>query len=73
MKYVEFRDAIRGALVKTPAGLTWTELRDHLGLPYERPCPEWVARLEREAGLSRAKGAGRAHVWRVGATRKRRR
>ena len=65
MRYVEFRDAIRGELTNAPSGMTWVELRDRLGLPYERPCPEWVARLEREVGLSRAKGQGRAHVWRV--------
>ena len=63
MRYVEFRDAIRGELKRHRPGRTWKELRDRLALPYARPCPTWVARLEQEIGLRRAPGAGRAHVW----------
>jgi hypothetical protein len=66
MRYVEFRDAIAAALRGRAAGMTWAELRHALGLPYERACPEWMARLEREVGLRRVKGAGRALVWTVG-------
>ena len=65
MRYVEFRDAIQKELQQTPEGRTWVELRDHLALPYERNCPEWTARLEREIGLVRAKGEGRAFVWKL--------
>jgi len=53
MKYTEFRDAIMNELAKNPSGLTWTELRDRLSLPYSRPCPTWVSRLEIEIGLNR--------------------
>jgi hypothetical protein len=66
MRYTEFRDTIDGELRRTPAGLTWAELRDRLGLPYDRPCPSWTKRLEQEIGLTRTKGTGRALVWKTG-------
>lgn len=65
MRYVEFRDAVRAALRRNPAGLTWMELKQRLELPYDHPCPSWVKRLEEEVGLSRVKGTGRAYVWTV--------
>jgi hypothetical protein len=65
MTYLEFRDTIRAELGRNPAGLTWAELRDRLALPYDRPCPSWVERMEQEIGLSRRPGTGRAHVWKV--------
>lgn len=65
MRYAEFKDEIRAELQRTPDGLTWAELRDRLDLPYERPCPTWVKRMEAEIGLRRAKGAGRAYLWRL--------
>jgi hypothetical protein len=65
MRYTEFRDAIRDELRQTRSGLTWLQLRDRLGLPYEVPCPEWTRRLEEEIGLVRARGEGRAYVWSV--------
>jgi hypothetical protein len=67
MRYAEFRDAIRAALRRNRTGLTWPQLRDRLGLPYDRPCPEWTKRLEREIGLRRVKGPDRALCWRVNA------
>jgi hypothetical protein len=48
--------------------LTWAQLRDRLKLPYDRPCPAWTARLEKEIGLMRGRdgnGGGRSFVWRV--------
>ena len=65
MRYVDLRDIIRKELRKNPAGLTWAELKERLDLPYERPCPTWVEYMEREIGLSRVKGSGRAYVWKV--------
>jgi len=65
MRYTDFRDQIRRRLRRKPAGSTWAELRDDLGLPYVRPCPSWTARLEQEIGLTRTKGRGRALVWKV--------
>jgi hypothetical protein len=65
MRYVEFRNAIEEELRQNPDGLTWAELKERLKLPYERPCPTWIRRMEEEAGLSRARGAGRAYVWKI--------
>lgn len=62
MKYVEFRTEIRNELIDNPDGLTWVELRDGLGLPYERPCPTWVKQLKEDIGLMRSKGEKRAYV-----------
>lgn len=63
MHYVEFKAAIQQHLKRSRQGATWVELRDKLGLPYDRPCPEWTRRLEEDIGLVRRKGAGRALVW----------
>ena len=65
MRYVEFRDRIQKKLQRNPSGLTWTELRDQLDLPYDRPCAAWIKRLEEEIALSRARGTGRAYVWKI--------
>lgn len=65
MRYVDFRTVIRDELLQNPAGLTWKELKERLDLPYDRPCPTWVKRLEQEAGVSRARGSGRAYVWQI--------
>jgi hypothetical protein len=65
MTYVEFKQSIGSKLRKNSRGLTWNQLKTALDLPYERPCHEWVRRLEKEIGLVRRKGAGRAFVWQV--------
>jgi hypothetical protein len=65
MRYVDFRDIIQKELRKNPTGLTWAELKERLDLPYDRPCPNWVECMEREIGLLRVKGSGRAYVWKV--------
>jgi hypothetical protein len=67
MHYAEFRDAVRSALRRSPAGLTWAQLQVRLRLPYDRPCPEWTRQLEREIGLDRVKGDGRALLWKLDA------
>jgi hypothetical protein len=65
MRYTDFRDSIHTELRRTSAGLTWGQLQQRLDLPYVRPCPEWTQRLEREIGLNRVKGQGRALVWKI--------
>ncbi len=65
MTYQTFRDTVRSALTEHPGGLTWAQLRDHYGLPYDRACPTWTRQLEEEIGLRREKGEGRALVWRL--------
>ncbi len=66
MTYLEFRDRVRTGLGHHPGGLTWKELKAGQQLPYERPCPAWTVRLEREIGLRRQKRRGRALVWELG-------
>ena len=63
MRYLEFQNTIQRHLTKHRGGATWVELRDALSLPYQRPCPEWTRRLEKDIGLVRRKGAGRSLVW----------
>lgn len=65
MKYTEFRDSIRKVLEGSLTGMTWKELKQSLDLPYERPCPQWVGRLEREIGLVRREKKANALIWRV--------
>jgi hypothetical protein len=67
MRYEEFRSAIQQELGVERDGLTWVELRERCGLPYERPCPTWTKRLEDEIGLTRRKisGAGPAFIWKA--------
>jgi hypothetical protein len=65
MTYAEFRDTIGTALQKKSSGATWHELRAAHDLPYERPCPEWTRRLEKEIGLVRRKGDSRALIWSI--------
>ncbi len=65
MKYSEFRDAVRDFLFLNADGATWKELQDALDLPWDRPCPEWVKRLETDIGLRRKEKRGRALLWRL--------
>ncbi len=65
MTYVLFKNLIQTDLRKRSKGKTWKELKSDLALPYERPCPEWTKKLEREIGLRRDKGQGRELVWRI--------
>ena len=65
MRYTEFRDVVRGELTRRKGGLTWRELKERLDLPYAKPCPTWVRRMEIETGLRRNPGPGRAYVWTI--------
>jgi hypothetical protein len=60
---IEFREAVRVTLHQALEGLTWRELKRAAALPYERPCPTWVKRLEADIGLQRVKGPTRALRW----------
>ena len=65
MRYIEFRDTIGKELRRVPSGLTWAALKSRLKLPYRIPCPEWVKQMEKEIGLLRERGSGRAFIWKV--------
>jgi hypothetical protein len=68
MTYLEFKTSIQHHLEKHSTGATWAELRDRLDLPYDRPCPEWTRRLEKDIGLLRQKGSGRSLCWTLHST-----
>ena len=57
--------AHRTGACEHPKGFTWVELKDRLDLPYDRPCPTWIQRMEGEIGLTRVRESGRAYVWKV--------
>ena len=65
MTYAAFRDSIHEELKSRKEGKTWKELRQSLKLPYDRPCPNWVVRLEKEIGLVRKDRIGNALIWRI--------
>ena len=65
MEYTEFRDTVYIGLKQHPSGLTWQELKTSLDLPYQRPCPEWVKRLEVDLDLKRNEKKGNALIWRL--------
>ena len=53
MSYEEFKEKILGILKTEPQGLTWTEIRDRLGLPQKVPNNLWVRMMEKDIGLVR--------------------
>ncbi len=65
MTYTAFRDTVRSTLQSHPNGLTWQELRQTSQLPYQRACPEWTKRLERDIGLNRSAKRGNALIWKL--------
>jgi len=65
MKYTTFRDSIRRELARSPSGKTWKEIKKALDLPYDRPCPEWIAQMELDVGLVRKEKKGNALIWRL--------
>jgi len=65
MKFTEFRDSIQKELLTHPSGFTWIELRDRLSLPYDRPCQNWINRLEQEIDLVRKEQMRGAYVWKI--------
>lgn len=73
MRYHDFKNVIQAELTRHSTGLTWAQLKGRLHLPYERPCPEWVGRLEKEIGLSRKGASGHARVWNLKAVKRTRR
>lgn len=67
MSFDDFKNAIQATLLHQTKPLTWKELKRIAKLPYDRPCPEWTRRLEKEAGLERftLPGRGNTRFWRM--------
>ncbi len=66
MRYIDFKNMILKELRCNPDGLTWAQLKSHLDLPYDKPCQTWINQMEKDDGLRRVKGSGRAHLWKAG-------
>jgi hypothetical protein len=64
MPYEEFRDKIKKALEYNDEGMTWTELRNKLGLDQVVPNNKWVRQMENDIGLKRFREV-RGIVWRI--------
>lgn len=67
---MEFVQSIMKELENNPSGLTWVELKSRLNLPYSIPCQTWIHKMERENGLVREKGSGKALIWKAGRFKK---
>lgn len=55
MDYDEFKLKISQILKENPKGLTWTAIRDKVGLYQKYPNNKWVNRLEKDISLNRKK------------------
>lgn len=62
--YKEFREIIKKELEKNPFGLTWTEIRDKIGLEQKVPNNRWVRRMEKDINLVREK-IDRRTIWKL--------
>ncbi len=64
MTYEEFRDKIQSALEYRDDGLTWSEIRDQLGLEQVVPNNKWVRKMEKDIGLKRVRDM-QGVIWRI--------
>jgi len=55
MSYEEFKSKIAEALKTAPDGLSWTQIKQQLGLPQRVPNNLWVRMMEKDISLSRVK------------------
>lgn len=64
MDYETFKKKIITELKAKKDGLTWTEIRNKVGLPQKVPNNTWVRLLEKDVGLMRLKDI-RGIVWKL--------
>ncbi len=62
--YEKFKLQIEAVLKAQSIGLTWTELKDRLGLHQKAPNNKWVRMMERDIGLVRVKEKGKM-LWKL--------
>lgn len=65
MSYEEFRDKVRDLLQFKDNGMTWTEIRNEIGLDQVVPNNKWVRRMETDIGLMRVKGNDGTILWQI--------
>lgn len=64
MPYSEFKEKIRSALEYRDEGLTWSQIRDQLGLEQVVPNNKWVRQMEKDIGLKRVREM-HGVIWRI--------
>lgn len=64
ISYDEFKEKIRSMLEHKDDGMTWTELREQLGLDQVVPNNKWVRKMEKDIGLKRRREM-HGVIWRV--------
>lgn len=64
MPYKEFKNIIKKELEENPSGLTWTEIKDKIGLEQKVPNNKWVKRMEKDINLIREK-INRRMIWKL--------
>jgi len=62
--YEKFKIQIEAVLKTQPEGLTWTEIKNKLGLPQKAPNNKWVRMMEKDIGLTRV-NEKRGTVWKL--------
>jgi hypothetical protein len=62
--YEEFKKAIKLALRKDAAGLTWAQIKERTGLRQTVPNNSWVRLLEKDIKLKRRRVGGRM-IWEI--------
>jgi hypothetical protein len=65
LTYDQFKTKVKQTLQYQDNGMTWTQIRDKLGLDQVVPNNKWVRQLEKDIGLERVKQKDNQVVWRV--------
>lgn len=65
LTYEQFRDKVKQTLQYQDDGMTWSQIRDKLGLDQVVPNNKWVRQMEKDIGLLRMKGKDNQITWRV--------
>ena len=66
LDYEQFKAAVTAALMSTPQGHSWSELRARAGLEQITPSPIWVRRMEEENRLERIRDREASQViWKL--------
>lgn len=64
ISYEEFRDKIQSLLEYKDKGMTWTEIRNSIGLEQVVPNNKWVRQMEKDIGLKRFREM-HGVIWRI--------
>ena len=65
LTYAQFRDQVKKTLEYQDNGMTWSQIREKLGLDQVVPNNKWVRQLEKDIGLERVKQNDNVILWRT--------